>query len=169
MNVLPVAWQYAVNAGKANEWRSDWCIMNHIGGARDAVHSDFMLPIDKAIYERAKDSPVQITGFFDMLLIENRRIQLHNRDYIQGIGVCYPGANTDCDAPWHCAEFTMWPSLGADLSPVRWSCGLDQPPIRNGEPQSTPDASPFAYLERGYIRRSFTFNNVHLQDYLKNR
>jgi hypothetical protein len=175
MGVQRLAWQYTVSAEDAGEWRSKWLIDDNIDGILGPYRSYFILEIDKAFYERAKDSPVRITGFFDMTLVEHRRIKLHNRDYIPGVGVCRQEANKECNSPWHCAALTTLPSLGDDLSPVRWNCGLYGPPIPEDAPSldnppPTPDdAYPISYFGRGEMRRFFTFNNVHLRDYWDNR
>jgi hypothetical protein len=167
--------QFIVKADKTGEWHSPY---RTIPLLQDTQQPDLPLFIDPAFYDRAKDSPVHISGFVDMILLESVPIWCSLGDHVPGAGVFW---NLGCClTPWPRAHLTSLPSQATQPNSERFSVKPEECapwPTEISPRPLTDNNQIFLELEPGvrwrgiplarvrpvtYVRRYFTFSNLLL-------
>jgi hypothetical protein len=168
---------WSLDRRTANEWNAHWQ-----GFSFAPLFPHLTLPINKDFYDRVKDSPVQIRGFLDLILVEHYRVDARHRRYFPGVGALErtsPSSNEiSILTPWpraHLAfipaneethnwffvyenECAPWPtdySLDPVVSTRRKLTAPPDPRVFHAVTQDSIFVRPVAY-----IRRYFAFTHV---------
>jgi hypothetical protein len=184
MNLQITASQFTVHTETNNKWRSNWHVSPRV--LLNAQKPQLPLLVDSTFYERVKDTPVNITGSIDAILVEHHPIQVHGRTYIPGAGVFSPTDNYDCLTYWERAHLNIegldpnaaqenfevspeecepWPT-SFSLTPVSSYFCINRSIGGSIFPIKTDTLSLVLIHPVAHLRLSFTFNKILPRDYL---
>jgi hypothetical protein len=168
--------KFTISAGDNTVWHSSWrAFPTPLTDSRN-LSFQLQLPVEKEFYEKVKDAPVQISGFLDIILVEHNQVQVRNREYVPGAGVCFTSGILRCLSPWPRAHLVYnvmsngnvessacapWP-IAPSLDPVVSLSSLSEFSFK----LDSTTSSCTLVRPVGLIRKSFTFDNLIPRNYL---